>query len=167
MIPPTTRFLVYGVYNQGSITTDSCDHRMIHIERILRRSLVQPRLRAGPALRLDQVPQGLIQLFLETPEDGDCTASQSSCPTVWLSSWGKSFSTHSIWTSLVSSSVVSLSPTMCLCGLRPWPCLLDGLPTDAGWLLLSASKAISSPGWTSPISSACPQKEVLHSLTSL
>lgn len=89
------------------------------------------------------------------------------CPTAWLSSQGKSFSTYPIWTSLASSSVVSHSPTMCLCGLKPWPCLLDGLPTDAGWLLLGASKAISSPGWRSPVSSARPQREALQAPTSL
>lgn len=118
MIPPTTRILVYGVYKQGFLTTDSCDHRMIHVQRILRRSLVQPWLRAGPALRLDQVSLGLIQLFLETPEDGDWTASQGSC-IVWLSLWGKSSSTHSVGTSLVSSSVVSHCPTIKILALPP------------------------------------------------
>lgn len=54
---------------------------------------------------------------------------------------------------------------MCFCELKCWPCLLVVLPRDAGWLLLGASKAIFSPGWTSPVSSACPQKEALQSPT--
>lgn len=84
-----------------------------------------------------------------------------------LSLWRKSFSTHSIWTSLVSSPVVCHSRTMFLYRLKPWPCILDGLPIDAGLLLLGTSKAFSSPDWTSPISSARPQRAALQSPTSL
>jgi len=67
---------------------------MIQVGRTLRRLLVQALLGAGPALRSGQVSQGLIELFAEIPKDGDCIASQGSCPAARLSSWGKPFSTY-------------------------------------------------------------------------
>lgn len=46
-------------------------HRRVSVGRHLQESLVLPLLRAGPALKLDQLAQGLVHLSLDTSKDGE------------------------------------------------------------------------------------------------
>lgn len=72
----------------------------------------------------------------------------------WVSSWWKSFSSHLVWTSLVSTSACCLvfSHTAPLRSARLH--LPEDLVTGRGMLLLGPPNTVSSWGWTSPAPSS-------------
>lgn len=80
--------------------------------------------------------------------------------TVEVSLWGKGFCLHLFWTFLFFSLCLWLSSSnhALLCRL----CLIYDLLIGTGGAAVSAPKAVSSPGWESPVLSVTPDREVLQ-----
>lgn len=135
-----------------------CWHRIrvcYRVEGTSGRPLIPSSFKAGPALKLDEVMQGLVK-FSVSPRNSKPTASLGPWSSVWLLSWWKTF----------SSKQITIAITTCGCCQLPFHCV----PLRKVWLqcryrsflrrrrlnrsLLSLLQA-SSPPWTCPSLSMC------------
>lgn len=127
-----------------------------HVGSGLRSSVVQPAAQGRVDLSLDEAIQGFIQLCPENLQ-GQTEPIQHLWK-AWLSSWRNSFFSYIVGTSLFSIDAHCFLSSHYVLLWGVWFWLLSNLLVGTGRLLWASPKAISSPDWTSPASSASPHR---------
>lgn len=106
----------------------SYDHRTIQVGKDLRRCLGQPPVQSRSSCEIRQGCSGLHPACLEKTMMATAQSVWTACFNAWLSSWGKAFSFHVVWTSLLP-----------LCLVLP-PCTkIQWLPIKPTYLLSTSS----------------------------